>query len=761
MFASAIALTTAGMVTLNKNLKKNRELTNQSGVERRLNESALQSVTQLVSNGRLHFNNECNRLEPTQPNSGYNFPTSGCAVISTNESIDCSKSNNSGWIYLAGPGTTDVTIGVCVSSTERIKGALVTNNKRVNVTITGYETVTENNGVANQSNGVTRRFARAKSQPEGRNASSAYYGSLRGKISLGLTDGNTGLLAKYGGADTCFYMRPQTNKQTRGSANNLSFSARNGGGTYSIQQLEPRPEGPNADEFQQAFEVGTKSPESYEVLSKLRNELIDKYYKATPNPLRGSRPETTNWSLDPLAWTPDATPQSRMKYMTKVITETSYLQQQGVHFLGVMPRPKDPNKPGPNFQYFLAATPGSSDHLQEQIYNKDFDPKYMEWYEQGCKTSIGDSKAAFCTKVDIPHKSYSANFSTKCKIVKQGLDPVAADKPKTVAYANRALLTSCNAAWVDLVANYARSNDSTSLNGYIKTSSTEISARMVVEALEVDDTFLNRQGQWASPHPLRDAYDKFGATLLAELNAQSVGASIKDDFTIAFESDQDSSVTAKTGVIREWKIWALDPLPSGGTSQIEHISNTCAYFKYYNPENPKTCAISFITEEKNGFVCRNNDGCFDELTKIRMANGVDRLITELKTGDLVWNPVTSAPAKIAKMVIGPENKPLIHVTIGKSTVRVTDSHPFMTDKGWVMAKNLKVGANIRSGQKTFLPVTKIELGPTGRTVVNIALEGSADQHEMHYLLADGVVTGDLVIQNMLQSRASSTGSTQR
>ena len=195
---------------------------------------------------------------------------------------------------------------------------------------------------------------------------------------------------------------------------------------------------------------------------------------------------------------------------------------------------------------------------------------------------------------------------------------------------------------------------------------------------------------------------------------------------------------------------------SRGLEVASHESNSCAYFKYYAPEDAKRCSIKYVTRKNSQtFVCRNNDGCFDSQTKIRMADGSDRLITDLEKGEFVFNPVTQKPAKIVKLTIGPENKPLLNISVGQSTVRVTDSHPFMTKRGWTAARDIRKGELVLTSQGQFTPVTGITLGAAGRIVVNLALEGPANEFEKHYVLADGVVTGDLVIQNMLEATAKS------
>lgn len=751
---TGVALATSAVLTVNHSLKKNRESTDQSSTERRLNESAIQAVTQLITNGALHYSETCKRIEPTAPNSEYEFKAASDCSIITNKvrpKPDC-KSNDdlaSKWVYSLDASGKLASIQVCVRSSEKVKGKLETAGKLVTVTFTKEPKKRDDDG-KNE-----RYYVDVKSQPDGNNARGIKYATLNGRISLGLAEGNTGLIGKHGAADTCFYMRPVSTKQSRNSKN-LAFNARAKTGAYDFTELEPRPDGPNADEFQQSVDVGTKAPEDYEILAEYRDNLIKEFYNA--NNYRGNRPKTENWNNSPSPSRPD---DGRSRYVAEVLTATNFVQHTGKQFLGVMPN--IPN--GPKFQYFLAARPGTSDHLHGSQWTV-FDPRYVEYYRQGCATSAVDGSATFCTKVEIPLKQYKAAMNNKCKSYPRGLQNVSYDQVPTKAYSNRAIQTSCSPKWVEKVQKLLE-EEKKNLTG-MALPTNETTATMAMSALEVDDDFLQRTGKWAQQpnHRIRAAYDEFASELLAGADS---GMKILDAYTIEYQSDKDVAheetddkgntklVYDYKGKDREWNVYAIETMDGAKIAEKFHESKSCAYFKYYNPTSPKTCSIGYVTKDEKGYVCRNNDGCFDELTKIRMADGSERLVTQLRKGEFVYNPVTRKPAKIVKLTMGPELKPLFHVTIGTSTVRVTDSHPFMTPKGWVQARNLRLGDKILSEGKQYLEVRKVELGEPGRTVANLALEGPANVPELHYVLADGVVTGDLVIQNMLESKASAAG----
>jgi len=780
LILSGVAATSVAISDLNKRLRQNNLTTDDSSVARRINESAIQAATQLITNGLLHYNRSCGRIEPTSVNENYTFKN-GCEEITSNQQeLNCNNlSGGSSWLYTWDNVQKTSALQVCVLATENVGGAvanvvqnnpscsvengnerrnIVTCRKRVNLTVLGYERTVDNAG-------SQRNYVKVKSQPEGRNPRGSFYSSLNGRISMGLVSGNTGLVGRHGAADTCFYMRPKTKTQARGGGTNLAFSAKN---ARTLEDLEPRPAGPNADEFQSAYDVTARVPEAYEILADFRENMLTTYYRRD---FRGNRNASESWTEEnPNAFNPNTG--GRAVYNASVIRVMDFLQRDGTQeFLGVMPN--IPN--GPQFRYFLAAKPGTSEHHQSFT---TFNAAHAEWYRQGCRTSAGDGHAAFCTRVDIPLKKYSASVNNKCDDQKRSLPAAVGDNavPRK-AYSDRTIQTSCDPKWIALVEKLI-AEESQKTFGLVKPKN-ETTAAMAVSALEVDDEFIRGEGKWAN-HPIRAAYNSFVPSTVDE------NARIVDAYTIEYTGDAevwetvavekeektevenaDGSKEEKTTKVtvqerkrvkdaktRHWKVYEIQALPQAAVASTNHTSKSCAYFKYYNPTEAKSCNIQFTTQNNEGFVCRNNDGCFDELTQIRMADGTNRLITKLRIGEMVFNPVTNKPAKIIKLTIGPENKPLLNVRIGESTVRVTDSHPFMTRRGWIAAKNLHPGELVLTSHRKFVPVKSVELGASGRVVANLALEGPVDQHDLHYVLADGVVTGDLVIQNMLESNAA-------
>jgi hypothetical protein len=155
---------------------------------------------------------------------------------------------------------------------------------------------------------------------------------------------------------------------------------------------------------------------------------------------------------------------------------------------------------------------------------------------------------------------------------------------------------------------------------------------------------------------------------------------------------------------------------------------------------------------------RDHNGCFAMSTKIRMADGKDRPIALLKKGDRVLNPMTGKSVPVIRVIEGPEIRPMIEVGYKTASVKVTEKHPFMTLTGLKAAKDLKDKELILDADGKFYPINKLKTLPidSKQLVRNITLGDMSTDPIAHMVLADGVVTGDLFLQNSLEKAMMST-----
>jgi|688.fasta_scaffold129826_2 hypothetical protein len=155
---------------------------------------------------------------------------------------------------------------------------------------------------------------------------------------------------------------------------------------------------------------------------------------------------------------------------------------------------------------------------------------------------------------------------------------------------------------------------------------------------------------------------------------------------------------------------------------------------------------------------RTMRGCFAPETLITMADGTKKQIQEIKLNDRVKNPLTGLSAIVIRVSKGPEaDKGMLEVGFkdgGK--VLVTSKHPFMTRQGLKQADELTDADEIIVRSGAFRKVDHLVRRPVNgnQTVVNIAVTGKTFEAADHMIEADGVIAGDLFLQEKLENLKS-------
>ena len=141
-------------------------------------------------------------------------------------------------------------------------------------------------------------------------------------------------------------------------------------------------------------------------------------------------------------------------------------------------------------------------------------------------------------------------------------------------------------------------------------------------------------------------------------------------------------------------------------------------------------------------------GCFAEGTKIKLADGSLKRAEEIVKGDMVFNPIAKKAVRVKHVIDSPEHAPLMKLAIGNVTLRVTQTHPMLTQAGLKRANELTLDDQVQGEDGQFHRLVTIEELPieAGQYVINFELEAGSDAQEEHMLIADGIVTGDMVLQ---------------
>jgi Fe2+ transport system protein FeoA len=155
---------------------------------------------------------------------------------------------------------------------------------------------------------------------------------------------------------------------------------------------------------------------------------------------------------------------------------------------------------------------------------------------------------------------------------------------------------------------------------------------------------------------------------------------------------------------------------------------------------------------------RTMRGCFAPETLITMADGSKKQIQEIKLNDRVKNPLTGLSAIVIRVSKGPEaDKSMLEVGFKDgSKVVVTSKHPFMTRQGLKQADELTDADEIIVRSGAFRKVDHLVRRPVNgsQTVVNIAVTGKTFEAADHMIEADGVIAGDLFLQEKLENLKS-------
>lgn len=175
---------------------------------------------------------------------------------------------------------------------------------------------------------------------------------------------------------------------------------------------------------------------------------------------------------------------------------------------------------------------------------------------------------------------------------------------------------------------------------------------------------------------------------------------------------------------------------NGGTETVTITNADYSYLSSY-------CAVC---------VCvRTSGGCFPPGTMIVMAGRSTKLAEEIAVGESVWNPITASPARVDAIREGAEQVPLVEFGFEEVRVDVTQNHPVLTQAGLKKAHELTTDDAVvgTDGQLHRLSIVRELPVADGQMVLNFVINLGSEAEADHFLIADGVVTGDLYLQNQL------------
>ncbi len=143
-------------------------------------------------------------------------------------------------------------------------------------------------------------------------------------------------------------------------------------------------------------------------------------------------------------------------------------------------------------------------------------------------------------------------------------------------------------------------------------------------------------------------------------------------------------------------------------------------------------------------------GCFVAGTDIGIGKDLAIDVEDLKVGDAVVLS-NGKKSNVVKVVSGPEKHPVIKLQlVTGETLTVTQTHPMLTELGVIQAKDLSIGSRLLTQKGHWATLTSISAEKYEGQVYNIELAG--DHESDHLIYGNGVVTGDLYLQQKLQQK---------
>lgn len=146
-------------------------------------------------------------------------------------------------------------------------------------------------------------------------------------------------------------------------------------------------------------------------------------------------------------------------------------------------------------------------------------------------------------------------------------------------------------------------------------------------------------------------------------------------------------------------------------------------------------------------------GCFTPETKITMADGKEKSVSDIAQNDQILNPLYQVPMRVVKIVKGPEKKPLYQVLVNGRKLTVTEGHPFLTQRGWVRADTLSKN-DLLMGDGEPLKIKAVKKLAYKKPIEVYNFELDSEVSEAHLVKANGIPTGDLAIQARLKNPKS-------
>ena len=144
-----------------------------------------------------------------------------------------------------------------------------------------------------------------------------------------------------------------------------------------------------------------------------------------------------------------------------------------------------------------------------------------------------------------------------------------------------------------------------------------------------------------------------------------------------------------------------------------------------------------------------NIGCFDPGTQILLEGGKLVPASDIRVGDRLYNPLSGRSFAVKRILVGPEEIPMVELGFDGHLLKVTQDHPVLTRDGMKRANTVRIGEVIvdASGNDKVLHYVRLAEIIPGQKALNFELDVDSQDPIDRLIVSDNITSGDLAVQN--------------
>ena len=145
----------------------------------------------------------------------------------------------------------------------------------------------------------------------------------------------------------------------------------------------------------------------------------------------------------------------------------------------------------------------------------------------------------------------------------------------------------------------------------------------------------------------------------------------------------------------------------------------------------------------------DNIGCFDPGTQILLEGGKLVPASDIRVGDRLYNPLSGRSFAVKRILVGPEEIPMVELGFDGHLLKVTQDHPVLTRDGMKRANTVRIGEVIvdASGNEKVLHYVRLAEIIPGQKALNFELDVDSQDPIDRLIVSDNITSGDLAVQN--------------